>query len=120
MIPFARAWKIFVLNMAWTGAVGAEEAKLDRAKALEELKAIEQKNEKLTQDLLVKSARDFNEAGADKLKACRCIWRVIGMWNLAGPRRGIRSSSSGKWTIKTRSLRWISPRRFSFMFNIWP
>ena len=69
MIPFTRAWKIFVLNMAWTGAVGAEEAKLDRAKALEELKAIEQKNEKLTQDLLVKSARDFNEAGADKLKA---------------------------------------------------
>jgi len=54
MIPFTRAWKIFVLNIAWTGAVGAEEAKLDRAKALEELKAIEQKNEKLTQDLLVK------------------------------------------------------------------
>ena len=47
----------------------AEEVKLDRAKALEELKAIEQKNEKLTQDLLAKSARDLNEAGSDKFKA---------------------------------------------------
>jgi hypothetical protein len=46
-----------------------EEAKLDRVKALEELNAIEQKNETLTQDLLAKSARDLNEAGSDKLKA---------------------------------------------------
>ena len=49
--------------------IRAEEVKLDRAKALEELKAIEQKNEKLTQDLLAKSARDLNEAGSDKFKA---------------------------------------------------
>jgi hypothetical protein len=69
MIPFTRAWKIFVLNIAWTGAVGAEEAKLDRAKALEELKAIEQKNEKLTEDLLAKSAKDLSEAGVEKFKA---------------------------------------------------
>ena len=47
----------------------AEEVKLDRAKALEELKVIEQKNETLTQDLLTKSARYLNEAGSDKLKA---------------------------------------------------
>ena len=69
MIPFTRAWKIFVLSMAWIGSLGAEESKLDRAKALEELKAIEQKNEKLTQDLIVKSAKDLVEAGADKVKA---------------------------------------------------
>jgi len=69
MIPFTRAWKIFVLNMAWVGSLGAEEAKLDRAKALEELKAIEQKNEKLTQELLVKSAKELTDAGAEKLKA---------------------------------------------------
>lgn len=49
--------------------IRAEEVKLDRAKALEELKAIEQKNETLTQDLLAKSARDLNEAGSDKFKA---------------------------------------------------
>jgi len=49
--------------------IRAEELKLDRAKALEELKGIEQKNEKLTQDLLAKSARDLNEAGSDKFKA---------------------------------------------------
>ena len=49
--------------------IRAEEVKLDRTKALEELKAIEQKNETLTQDLLAKSARDLNEAGSDKFKA---------------------------------------------------
>jgi hypothetical protein len=49
--------------------IRAEALKLDRAKALEELKGIEQKNEKLTQDLLAKSARDLNEAGSDKFKA---------------------------------------------------
>jgi hypothetical protein len=49
--------------------IRAEEAKLDRAKALEELKAIEQKKDTLTQDLLAKSARDLNEAGSDKFKA---------------------------------------------------
>ena len=57
-----------VLGVGWGGAMG-EEAKLDRVKALEELNAIEQKNEKLTQDLLAKSARDLNEAGSDKFKA---------------------------------------------------
>ena len=68
-LSFVCSWSCLVLTLAF-GFVGwAEETKLDRAKALEELKAIEQKNEKLTQDLLVKSARDFNEAGADKLKA---------------------------------------------------
>jgi len=49
--------------------IRAEEVKLDRAKALEELKAIEQKNDTLTQDLLAKSARDLTEAGSDKFKA---------------------------------------------------
>jgi len=68
-LPFFRSFSLLVLALALGGVVGAEEAKLDRAKALEELKSIEQKNEKLTQDLLAKSARDFSEAGADKFKA---------------------------------------------------
>ena len=55
--------------MALQVAGQAEESKVARAKALEELKAIEQKNEKLTQGLLEKSARDFTEAGTDKIKA---------------------------------------------------
>lgn len=66
---FFRCGTIFVLVMSWTGSLSAEEAKLDRAKALEELRTIEQKNEKLTQDLLAKSAKDLGEAGADKFKA---------------------------------------------------
>ena len=67
--PIVRSWSLLVLTLAFGFAGWAEEAKLDRAKALEELKAIEQKNEKLTQDLLAKSARDLGEAGADKFKA---------------------------------------------------
>lgn len=51
------------------GRVWGEEAKLDRAKALEELKGIEEKNEKLTHDLLEKAAKDLTEAGLDKFKA---------------------------------------------------
>jgi len=68
-LPLARSWSLLVLTLAFGFAGRAEEAKLDRVKALEELKAIEQKNEKLTQDLLAKSARDLGEAGADKFKA---------------------------------------------------
>ena len=49
--------------------VFAEEAKLDRAKALEELKGMEEKNEKLTHDLLEKAAKELTEAGLDKFKA---------------------------------------------------
>ena len=66
---FFRHWPISVLVLAGVGSLGAEERKLDRAKALEELKTIEQKNEKLTEDLFAKSARDLGEAGADKFKA---------------------------------------------------
>ena len=51
------------------GRVFAEEAKLDRAKALEELKEMEAKNEKLTRGLLEKAAKDLTEAGLDKFKA---------------------------------------------------
>ena len=51
------------------GRVSGQEAKLDRAKALAELKEIEAKNEKLTQDLLVKAAKELSEAGGDKFKA---------------------------------------------------
>ena len=47
----------------------AQDSKLDRAKALEELKLIEQKNGKITRDLLAKAVRDFAEAGGDKFKA---------------------------------------------------
>ena len=49
--------------------IRAEEAKLDRAKAMEELKEIESKNEKLTQGLLQKAAKELTEAGSDKFKA---------------------------------------------------
>ena len=49
--------------------IRAEEAELDRVKALEELKAIEAKNEKLTQGLLEKAAKELTEAGGDKFKA---------------------------------------------------
>ena len=49
--------------------IQAEEAKLDRGKALEELKEIEAKNEKLTQGLLEKAAKELAEAGLDKFKA---------------------------------------------------
>ncbi|NBS15229.1 MAG: hypothetical protein EBT57_10610, partial [Verrucomicrobia bacterium] len=66
---FARAFRWSALVMALQVAGQAEESKVARAKALEELKAIEQKNEKLTQGLLEKSARDFTEAGTDKIKA---------------------------------------------------
>jgi outer membrane murein-binding lipoprotein Lpp len=52
-----------------SGRVLAEEAKLDRAKAMEELKEIESKNEKLTQGLLEKAAKELTEAGSDKFKA---------------------------------------------------
>jgi len=51
------------------GRVLAEEGKLDRAKALAELKEIEAKNEKLTQGLLEKAAKELTEAGGDKFKA---------------------------------------------------
>ena len=51
------------------GRVWGEEAKLDRAKALEELKGMEEKNEKLTHDLLEKAAKELTEAGLDKFKA---------------------------------------------------
>jgi len=51
------------------GRVLAEEAKLDRAKVLAELKEIEAKNEKLTQGLLEKAAKELTEAGGDKFKA---------------------------------------------------
>lgn len=66
-----KAWNVLgCCLLGWVANGGwAEEFKLDRAKALEELKLIEQKNEKMTQDLLGKAARDFAEAGADKLKA---------------------------------------------------
>jgi len=57
------------LLLAGVGWGGAEEFKLDRAKALEELKRIEQKNDKMTQDMLGKAARDWGEAGVDKFKA---------------------------------------------------
>ena len=49
--------------------IRAEEAKLDRVKALEELKAIEEKSDKLTQGLLNKAAKELTEAGLDKFKA---------------------------------------------------
>ena len=52
-----------------SGWVLAEEGKLDRAKALAELKEIEVKNEKLTQGLLEKAAKELTEAGSDKFKA---------------------------------------------------
>jgi outer membrane murein-binding lipoprotein Lpp len=52
-----------------SGRVLAEEAKLDRAKVLAELKEIEAKNEKLTQGLLEKAAKELTEAGGDKFKA---------------------------------------------------
>lgn len=61
--------RIFFLIQVLAGEVRSEEAKLDRAKALEELKAIEEKNEKLTQELLVKSAKELTDAGAEKVKA---------------------------------------------------
>ena len=51
------------------GRVLAEEGQLDRAKALAELKEIEVKNEKLTQGLLEKAAKELTEAGSDKFKA---------------------------------------------------
>ncbi|NBS79824.1 hypothetical protein EBS57_08485 [bacterium] len=64
------AWGALVCAIAVLGArVAAEEAKLDRAKALEELKAIEEKNEKLTQGVLQKAAKELTEAGADKFKS---------------------------------------------------
>jgi len=69
LVPFFARWPISVLAVVWVASAGAEEVKLDRAKALEELKAIEQKNEKLTEDLLAKSAKDLSEAGAEKLKS---------------------------------------------------
>ena len=53
------------------GRVSGQEAKLDRAKALAELKEIEVKNEKLTQDLLAKAAKELSEAGGDKFKAAQ-------------------------------------------------
>ena len=52
-----------------SGRVLAEEGQLDRAKALAELKEIEVKNEKLTQGLLEKAAKELTEAGSDKFKA---------------------------------------------------
>ena len=52
------------------GRVSGQEAKLDRAKALAELKEIEAKSEKLTQDLLAKAAKELSEAGGGKFKAC--------------------------------------------------
>jgi len=52
-----------------SGRVFAEEGQLDRAKALAELKEIEVKNEKLTQGLLEKAAKELTEAGSDKFKA---------------------------------------------------
>ena len=56
--------------LGWTAGSGwPEEFKLDRAKALEELKQIEQKNDKMTQSLFGKAVRDFAEAGADRFKA---------------------------------------------------
>jgi len=61
--------RILLLIQVLVGEVRSEEAKLDRAKALEELKAIEEKNEKLTQELLVKATRELNDAGAEKVKA---------------------------------------------------
>ena len=61
--------RMFLLTVLLLGTAWGDETKLDRAKALEELKAIEQKNEKLTQDLLAKSARELTEAGTDKVKA---------------------------------------------------
>ena len=51
------------------GRVSGQEAKLDRAKALAELKEIEAKSEKLTQGLLEKAAKELTEAGSDKFKA---------------------------------------------------
>jgi len=52
-----------------SGRVLAEEGKLDRAKALAELKEIESKNEKLTQGLLEKAAKELTEAGSEKFKS---------------------------------------------------
>ena len=49
--------------------IRAEEVKLDRTKALEELKAIEEKSDKLTQGLLNKASKELTEAGLDKFKA---------------------------------------------------
>ena len=49
--------------------VFADEAKLDLAKALDELKGMEEKNEKFTHDLLEKAAKELTEAGLDKFKA---------------------------------------------------
>jgi len=51
-------------SLGWT-----EEIKLDRAKLLEELARLEQKNQKFTRDLLAKSVLDFSSAGGDKTKA---------------------------------------------------
>jgi len=66
---FVLSVRIFLLIQVLAGEVRSEEVKLDRAKALEELKAIEEKNEKLTQELLVKATRELNDAGAEKVKA---------------------------------------------------
>jgi hypothetical protein len=61
-------WIIFA-SVALTASISRSESTLNRAKALEELKTIEQKNEKATLDLLEKSAKDLGEAGSDKSKA---------------------------------------------------
>ena len=68
-LPFFRVLRGLLLAVVPLGTGWAEGTKLDRAKAWEELRALEQKNEKMTQDLLRKSARDFTEAGTDKGKA---------------------------------------------------
>ena len=67
-LPILPLW-IFPVTMAWVGSAGAEEVSLDRAKLLEELSRIEEKNQKFTRDFLAKSVLDFSEAGADKTKA---------------------------------------------------
>jgi hypothetical protein len=64
MFLFVILAQIFLVTV-----IQAEEAKLDRGKALEELKEIEAKNEKLTQGLLEKAAKELAEAGLDKFKA---------------------------------------------------
>ena len=60
--------------MTLVGAMAlGQTMKWDRAKALEDLRVIEVKNEKFTEDLLVKSAQDFLEASGEKIKAAQMV-----------------------------------------------
>lgn len=60
---------VLVWGLVGLGAGQGQVEKLDRAQALAELTALELKNEKLTEGMLAKAAKELSEAGADKFKA---------------------------------------------------